>query len=165
MSYFIIVRGPLGIGKSTIAQELTKILGAKYFPIDRILEEYNLTDEKEKGYISQKSFISANKIISPEIQNILALNIPVVIDGNFYWQSQIDDLIKRLNSPNYIFTLKAPLETCIERDRKRNGSHGADAAEAVYRKSTELNCGISIDTQNKTSADVVKEILFSLKMK
>ena len=38
-SYFIIIRGPLGSGKSTITQKIAKILRAEYIPIDRILDE------------------------------------------------------------------------------------------------------------------------------
>ncbi len=42
MSFYIIIRGPLGCGKSTIAKALSKKLNAKYFAIDKILEENNV---------------------------------------------------------------------------------------------------------------------------
>ena len=137
-SYFIIIRGPLGSGKSTITQKIAKILRAEYIPIDRILDEHNLTNDKEEGYISQKSFLKANKIIIPRVKKKLQQGIPVVFDGNFYWKSQIENLIKKLNFPHYVFTLKVPLKICVERDRKRPKSHGKDAARAVYKKATEF---------------------------
>jgi shikimate kinase len=56
MTYYIIIRGPLGCGKTTIAKNLSKKLNAEYFAVDRILDEHNLTKDKEKGYVSQKSF-------------------------------------------------------------------------------------------------------------
>ena len=71
MSYYIIIRGPLGCGKSTLAERLSKILKAKYFAVDQVLDEHHLTQEKEKGYISQKSFIKANEIIALEAKRIL----------------------------------------------------------------------------------------------
>jgi len=99
MSFYVIIRGPLGCGKSTIAEKLSKNLNAKCFAIDRVLDKYNLTNDKEAGYISQRSFIKANAIITPEAKRILDTGKPIVLNGNFYWRSQIDDLIKRLDFP------------------------------------------------------------------
>ena len=158
MSYYIIIRGPLGCGKSTIAKRITKKLNAKYIPIDRILDKHDLTKDRESGYISQKSFIKANEIVAPEARKILEDGIPVVFDGNFYWKSQIDDLIKRLNFRHYVFTLKAPLQVCIKRDLQRRETHGKDAAQAVYKKSTELDYGIDIDV-TKPLNECIKEII------
>ena len=108
MSYCIIIRGPLGCGKSTIAKKLSKILKAKYFAVDKILDNHDLTKEQEAGFISQKSFIKANEIIARKAKLSLDNGKPVVFDGNFYWKSQIEDLISRLDFPHYVFTLKAP---------------------------------------------------------
>jgi predicted kinase len=139
MTYYIIIRGPLGSGKSTIAEKLSKILNAQYIQIDRIIDNTDLEKDKEEGYISQKSFLKANKIIIPKIKEFLRNGQIVILDGNFYWKSQIDDLIKKLKYNHYIFTLKAPLKVCIERDSKRNKTHGKDAAKVVYTKSTEFD--------------------------
>ncbi|MEK6871880.1 MAG: hypothetical protein AABX16_03170, partial [Nanoarchaeota archaeon] len=117
-----------------------------------------LTDEKEGGYISQKSFIAANSIIVPKAKKILDRNISIVFDGNFYWKSQIDNLISRLNFPHHVFTLCAPLAICIQRDSKRNKTHGRDAAEAVYKKSTSFTYGTIIDV-TKSLNQCVKEIV------
>jgi len=159
VAYFILIRGSLGIGKSTIAKRLSKILNAGYFAVDRVLDEHDLTKEWEEGYISQKSFLKANKIIIPKAKKLLDKGALVIFDGNFYWKSQIDDLIKKLDYPSYIFTLKAPLDVCIERDSKRKKAHGKDAAMAVYKKSTEFDCGKSIDISKKSINQAVKEIL------
>jgi len=161
MSYYIIIRGPLGCGKSTLAKKLAKKLNAEYFEIDRSIDEYNLTEDKEAGYISQKSFIKANEIIAPKVKDFLDKGKRVVFDGNFYWQSQIDDLIKRLDSPHYVFTLKAPLEICIERDREREKTHGEDAVRAIYNKSTEFDYGTVIDI-TKSLNEVIEDIVSHL---
>lgn len=158
MSFYVIIRGLLGCGKSTIAKRLSKILNAEYFAVDRVLDEHNLTKDKEGGYISQKSFIKVNEIIAKKAKGILSEGTSVVFDGNFYWKLQIDDLIKRLNFPHYAFTLKAPLEVCIERDSKRNKTHGKDAVEAVYKKSTKFEYGIVID-MTKPINESIDEIL------
>ena len=158
MSFYIIIRGPLGCGKSTIAKKISKILNAKYFAVDMILDEYGLTKDKEAGYISQRSFKKANEIISPQAKDILNKGISIVFDGNFYWKSQIEDLISRLNFPHYIFTLKAPLGVCIKRDTARKKTYGEDSTRAVYKKSTEFDYGTIIDI-NRQLEVCVKEIL------
>jgi tRNA uridine 5-carbamoylmethylation protein Kti12 len=161
MNYYLIIRGPLGSGKSTISEKLAQKLGAKLFSVDRVLDEYNLTDDKEDGYVSQKSFLRANEIIVQEAAEILKTNIPIIFDGNFYWQSQIDDLIKKLNYPHCVFTLKVPLDICIDRDDKREKRHGKDAAEVVFNKSIQVDCGIPIDGA-KDLDQIIKEIILYL---
>jgi len=60
---YIIIRGPLGIGKSTIAKGLANKLNAKYISIDSIVDNPNLITRKmEEGYISQNNFLKANKL-------------------------------------------------------------------------------------------------------
>lgn len=156
MTYYVIIRGPLGCGKSTIAEKLSKHIKAKHVSIDRVIDTFE--KEWEAGYISQKTFIKANKIIVPEAKQILQSGKPVVFDGNFYWKSQIDDLIKRLDFPHYVFTLNAPLDLCIERDIQRGKTHGEDAAKAVYKKSTEFTYGAIIDI-TKPLNECINEIL------
>lgn len=158
MSYFIIIRGPLACGKSTIAKMLAKIIGAEYIPIDRVLDEYNLTGDMEEGYISQKSFRKANEIVAPKAKEKLQKGKPIVFDGNFYWKSQVDDLINRLPFPHHVFTLKAPVEVCIDRDIQRGKTHGEDAARAVHKKATEFDYGIVIDITGSAD-EAVKEII------
>jgi len=161
MSYYIIIRGPLACGKSTISQELSKILKAKHIAIDRILDEHNLTKDKEEGYVSQKSFLKANEIVVPVVRKFLDEGTPVIFDGNFYWKSQINDLISNLNYPHYVFTLKAPLEVCIARDVERGKTHGKDAAKAVYKKSISFEYGIIIDITQPLKK-VIKDILSNI---
>lgn len=158
MNYFIIIRGPLGSGKTTIAKKLSKILEGKYFAVDRILDKYNLTKDKEDGYISQKSFLKVNEILIPKAKKFLDKNIPTIFDGNFYWKSQIEDLIKKMSAIHFVFTLTAPLEVCIKRDKERNTIHGDDATKAVYKKSTEFDFGTVIDV-TKSEKDAVEKIL------
>lgn len=148
----------MGSGKSTIAARLSSELGAKHISVDRILDDHDLTGEHEDGYISQRSFKRANEIIAPDANQFLANDIPVIFDGNFYWKSQIEDLIGRLDFPHKIFTLKLPLAMCIERDSKRDKTHGSDAVGAVYEKSTSFMYGVPIDT-----ADTLEKCIEAIK--
>jgi len=158
MTFFIIIRGPLGCGKTTVAEALAKKLNAQCFHVDDVLEEHRLTDDHEDGYISQKSFLKMNEILAPETKKFLDDGTPVIFDGNFYWKSQIEGLIRRLNFPHYLFTLKAPLVVCIARDAMRYPPHGEDAVRAVYTKTMGFDYGIAIDA-TKPPEKCVSEIL------
>lgn len=158
MTYYIIIRGPLASGKSSISKELSRRINGKYFAIDTVLDDNKLSKKKEDGYISQKSFKKVNEIISSGSRNLLNTKIPVIFDGNFYWKSQIEDLRNKLDFPHYVFTLKAPLEVCIDRDSKRNKSYGELAVKEVYEKSNSFDYGIMIDV-TKPLKECVDEII------
>jgi shikimate kinase len=163
--FVIIILGPLGIEKTTIANLLAKGLDAEYFSIDSILEQEGLDkiDEKQ-GCIPVCNFIKANEKITPKITEFLFLNKSVIIDGNFYHKEQLDHLVNTLSeSKVYIFTLKAPLPTCIHRDKERKHSYGKCAAEAVYKLVSRFDYGVIINTEDKTEKEVVEEIKKKLK--
>jgi len=159
MSYYIIIRGPLGCGKSTISKALAKELNAEHFSVDRVLDDHYLTKDKEEGYISQKSFFKANEIIADKAKKLLDAGTPIIFDGNFYWKSAIEDLVSRLDYKHNIFTLKAPVETCIKRDAERSKTHGKGAAFVVYKKSTSFSYGTEIDTEGKSPEETLGEII------
>ncbi len=158
---YIILRGPLGVGKTTVAKKLSQALHGVCISIDDILDEYALTDDREDGYISQKSFLQANKIAVEKAQPYVKKNTLVIFEGNFYWKSQIDDLEHHLPFPHHVFTLHAPLNTCIERDQKRKPPHGKDAAEVIYKKVFSFDAGIPIDA-TKTLDDCVNNIVINI---
>ena len=76
-----------------MAEALAYKLNARCFHVDNVLEEHGLTEEREDGYISQKSFLRVNEIIAPEAKRVLEGGRHVIFDGNFYWKSQLEDLI------------------------------------------------------------------------
>jgi len=141
-----------------VARNVASRIAAEYISIDRILEQRGLEDEWEAGYISQRSFLRANSFAAEEARRSLDADRPVVIDGNFYWKSQVEDLRLRLAYPHRVFTLRAPLSVCIERDGRRAPSYGAEAAAEVYAKATEFDYGTVLDA-NRPLGAVVREVL------
>jgi len=154
--YYIIIRGPLGSGKTTIAKELSKKLREKYISVDEHLENNGL-DKVEGKSIPVKSFLKVNRMVAPEAKKGLIKSMVVIFDGNFYHKNQIKDLIKIMKIPHYVFTLKASLETCIKRDDGRKRKYGVRSVKAVYNLVKKFDYGIEIDTENKTSKGVAKE--------
>jgi predicted kinase len=152
MVFYIVIRGPLGIGKSTVAGRLANEIGAEHISIDRILDEHDLW---ESGRLSE--FLKANAVAAERARETLEEGTPVIFDGNFYWKSQIEDLVHRLDYRHYVFTLRAPLRVCIERDRGRDRSHGSKGAREVYAKSTKFDYGIGVDA-TRSIESVLREI-------
>jgi tRNA uridine 5-carbamoylmethylation protein Kti12 len=157
MSYFIIIRGPLGVGKSTIAKKVAQILNAEYISMDSVLDKYGL-DKIEGECIPVENFLKAHEIFLPEVKRKLEEGIRIVLDGNFYHKQQVEHLIQNISFPFYVFTLKASLETCIDRDKKREHPYGKDATIAVYTLVSRFDYGKIIDTDNKTEEEVIKEV-------
>ncbi|MBI5753615.1 hypothetical protein HZA40_00535 [Candidatus Peregrinibacteria bacterium] len=135
---------------------MAKKFNAEHISVDRILDDHGLTEDKEDGYISQTSFKRANELIVPKAKELLGNGKIIIFDGNFYWKSQVDDLIRKLDYPHYVFTLKVPLKLCIERDSKRDKTHGKDAADAVHKKSTEFKYGTAIDATGSIDETIEK---------
>jgi len=160
MSFYVIIRGPLGIGKSTVAKTLSKKIGAEHVSIDKILKEEDSDHIDEQiGYIPEENFKKANGIAVDRTRAKIMRGKPIVYDGNFYWKTQMNNLVSRLNCRHYVFTLKADLETCIDRDSKRKKPLGKEATMVVYKKVTEFNYGEVIDTEGKSVEEVVSEII------
>jgi broad-specificity NMP kinase len=163
MAYFIIIRGPLGIGKTTIAKKLAGVLKAEHISFDLVLEKYKLDKcPPNAPCIPAANFIKADNIILPKIKKILKKK-NVIFDGCFYHKKHIQHLIKSLHYPNYVFTLKAPVSVCISRDLQRKKTLGKDSAKAVHWLCSKFDYGIVIKTSRKTAGETVREIIDFLK--
>lgn len=158
MSYFIIIRGPAGIGKTTIARKLANLLDAEYISVDDILREQQL-DVVEGECIPLSNFLKANDIAVSIAKPLLSNSRKVVIDGNFYHKEQVLALIRDLGFQNYVFDLKATVDECIKRDSDRVKPLGALSIRAVHSLVSRFNYGTRIDTAKKSEGDVIKEIL------
>lgn len=155
MNLLIIIRGPLGVGKTTVARKLAKLLNADYISVDEILSANNLDIIDEKiNCIPESNFLKANNIIVSKIKNK-----SIIVDGNFYYQDQIEDLIKKISFKSFVFTLTALLELCLKRDLERKNSYGNEATTAVYNLVSKFNYGEIIDTANFTVEETVKNII------
>ncbi len=158
MSFFVIIRGYLGVGKTTIAKQVAKKIKAKYYSIDEILAK-NKLDKIGKRCIPLENFIKANEKVLSQAKSLLAKGIPVVFDGNFYHKGHIIHLIRNLKAPHKVFTLKAPLKVCIARDAQRKGSYGKWPVIAVYNLVNNTKYGKTINTDKKSIKQVVREII------
>jgi len=159
MSYYIIIRGPLGSGKTTIAEKLAQNLNAEYVGVDEVLEKNGLdVIPPNEPCIPVENFIKANDLIIPSATEKLASGTIVIFDACFYHKEVIENLIKNLSFDHYIFTLKVPVDVCIQRDQDRNKTHGAGAAHAVHGLVSQFDYGTIIDA-NKSFEETFEDII------
>ncbi len=157
-SFSVIIRGPLGVGKTTIARALVQRLGAEYVSVDTVLADNGL-DIVEGECIPVENFVKVNALVHPQAVSALAGGVPVVFDGNFYHERQITHLLETIPGAHHVFTLQAPLDVCIVRDSQRARVYGEDAAAAVHYLVSRVDYGTGIDTAGKTIEDVLQDII------
>jgi adenylate kinase family enzyme len=151
VSYFAVVRGPLGAGKTTVARALASEIGAVYVEIDSLLERY----EWDGG--SEALFLRTNEDAARAARPSLDRGRPAVFDGNFYWRSAVDDLGRRLPFPHVVYALRVPLDLCIARDRARELAYGEEATRAVFAKVGPIPGEVPVDGTREL-ARIVEEI-------
>ena len=152
MGYCAVVRGPLGAGKTTVARAVAEAVGGVVIPVDEILEFW----EWDGG--SELLFLRANEVVAARALPVLRSGRPVLVDGNFYWASALEDLARRLERPCVVLHLRVPLEQCIARDQRRSLSYGAEATRAVFAKVGDVRGEINIDASG-TLEETVRAVL------
>lgn len=158
MKKLIVIRGPLGVGKTTVATVLAQKLNAEYISLDHILDDNNLVTPDTDG-IPLESFLTANTII---VDTASKSQSTYILDGCFYYQEQIEDLQKKFHEDVAIFTLLSNVETCIARDLKRQKSYGEDSTRYVYGVTTAIHAGVEIDTTDMSVDETVEIIMMNI---
>jgi len=154
---YIIIKGPSGIGKSTISKELAKNLNAKLYHFDRIMTGLNFKFKKE---MPKESYIEAIDIMLPKFKIILKKQ-PIIFDGTFYHKEAIEHLLNSI--PNgQVFTLKASLKTCLERNKTKGIVLKEETIKEIYQKN--FDYGIIINAEQELNI-ILKEIMKAIKVK
>ena len=158
MTRTIIIRGPLGCGKTTIAKRVAAGLRGRYISVDTLLEKRGL-DTVEGECIPERNFLEVNADIIREVEKAAGLGKSVVIDGCFYHKRVVEELVGKTGA--VVFTLKAPVGTCVERDTRRDGL-GEEATRHVYKLVSRFDYGTTMDATRPVE-ETVENILSAVR--
>jgi shikimate kinase len=160
----IIIRGPLGIGKTTISKIFAERIGAKVVSIDKLLEDAKLDRvDPKSGCIPVANFLAVEEDVLEDIRKFLERQ-SVIVDGNFYYKEQIDFFAKNLKHEKmFVVTLKAKVETCINRNRKRGGILKDKDVQEVYALVRQFDSSFVVDVEGKTREQIVEQIQKGMK--
>lgn len=157
-NHLIIIRGPAGIGKTTIAKILAERMGVKYISIDDLLAKAKLGRVDTKlGCVPLANFLAVQEDVLSEIEKQIEKS-SVIVEGNFYFKEQIDFFEKVFRKNILVVTLKAKLLTCIQRDLKRKNPIGKKSTEEVYDLVSGFDAGMTIDVEGK-ARDRITEMI------
>ncbi|MDP2628478.1 MAG: AAA family ATPase [Nanoarchaeota archaeon] len=156
-NYSVIIRGPAGVGKTTLGKMLAKKIKGYYISVDKILKKHKLDYVQDESCISEENCLKSNELILLQFSEAIKKNNHLVIEGCFYHKSQLKHLLSKLPNKSLIFTLKAELPELIKRDKTRKGI-GIESIKAVHKLSSQFDYGIIIDTNNKTKSQIIKEM-------
>lgn len=155
----IIIRGPLGVGKSTISMQLATMLSGLHIPLDDVVDRLGLDRvPPDAECIPAENFLTALKNVLPQIEQAMAQGKSAIVDACFYHQEMIVFLENHFPGKTVIVTLDSPIDVCIARDRGRSKSYGEDAARAVHSLVSRFSAGIRIDATQPKEATIAKII-------
>lgn len=155
MKKLLVIRGPLGVGKTTVSKILSQKLNREYLSVDSILDDNHLVEPNTDG-IPLESYLKANEII---FDTAARSANSFVVDGCFYYKEQIDDLLNKFDNDAEFITLTSTVDACIERDSKRPKVYGEDAARFVHMITTKIQAGHTIDNTGLTPEQTVEIIM------
>lgn len=163
MRKLIILRGPAGVGKTTVGKILKRRLGdSLLFNLDFICSDMvgGHPREKEIRYAAHELCYFAAK--KAKKQNL-------IFERLFDLQDDIDHisrLFSKLGYQIFTFTLNASLPKLIRQDSKRQNPLGPDDIKRLHGyfvKSDVKNQGVIIEAGNKKASTIADEILEFLK--
>ncbi|MBR9705226.1 ATP-binding protein [Candidatus Pacearchaeota archaeon] len=153
--FYIILRGPAGVGKSTISGKLAQFYNGHHIDVDKIKKKLRLSHSKEDKF-------EVNKTVIQKARYYLNQRTVVIIDEVFYFKLQLLQ-IEQLPYKSYLFSLNAPLETCLKRNLKRRQEGLAtttdETIKLVHSLVFKLKKGIEINTHDVSIKEALNEIL------
>lgn len=159
---YLLIRGPVGVGKTTTVRALQKRLkeaGHKAYCLsfEHFRAQHNLLiptyENKKRGL----------ELLIPELQQRINDGYLVVFEGVFY-EKEFLDYIRDNLGVNYLqINLFAEKSTCLARDAQRNKSRGVTNVEETWeflkRENNKDNKEITLSTENLSVDEVVNKIL------
>ena len=160
MKRVIIIRGPAGVGKTTVGKLLKKKLGdSLFFNIDMICSDM-IGDHPRKTKVRHAA---------DELCYLAAKKTPknnLIFERLFLDQNDIDHITKLFSKLKYksvnVITLKSSIKKLIKQDSIRSGTLGTESIKRLHNLFTKSNVkkqGKIIEVKNKKPQRIVNEII------
>lgn len=164
--FVIVIAGPTGVGKTTLSKMLSKYYKHTYISEDEITKEVfpdvykNIEDYPDKVKIAENQLLKRAKEIFDSGECI-------VIDRINLGKEFIEEIKKAFHKHLILKVLWSPMETTIERDKKRKGwTSGEIAIKRFYKKYEELKPIIGeknyIDNSHQTPEETLERFIASI---
>ena len=160
MSHFILIRGPGGSGKSTIAKKIQKQSKHKTAILCPDLFYWGIAGkENNKEVVYEALYRLIDLYLSKDYDVILEGILSSKIHNELRVKKCID-LAQKYKSKVFTFFLTLPLDEAIKRDSEREVSMGDKMTKEIFHKSidSKLDSDIEINTFENDFKNVLKII-------
>ncbi len=165
--FVIIITGPTGVGKTTLAKMLSRYYDCVYLSEDEIAKEVFPDDYTHIEKYPDKVEIIVGELFK-RAKVIFHSEKCIVIDLINIEEAFIEETQETFQHHLILKVLWPALETTIERDREREGwSSGENAIKRFYKKYEELKPVIGeenyIDNSDQTPEETFERIIARIK--
>ncbi len=166
--FVIIIAGPTGVGKTTLSKMLSKHYDYHYLSEDETAKELYTDTYKNIEDYPDKMKLVADQLLK-RAKEMFNEGKCVVIDRINLEKEFIKEMQKRFHEHLMIKVLWPPIETTIERDKKREGwTSGENAIRTFYKNYKELRPIIGVenylDNCHQTPDETLEELVAAIEL-
>ncbi|MGI6608937.1 MAG: AAA family ATPase [Limnochordia bacterium] len=155
----VVLRGPIAVGKTSVAQELTRFFDkSAIVPVDWLRHMVGGWRPE-----SESEMLLAAKNAAALAQNFAAAGYCAIIDGPFDYSEALSELLSGLGGQQVeVVTLIASWDEVLRRHNKRPENHRAELSRvtSVYQHIVDNRDigGVWVNTDSTSAAEIAKKI-------